>query len=107
MAHEDGGERWVLDLYVAGMTATAKRALANLHAICEEHLEGKYSLAVIDLLERPALAEDHQIFAVPTLVRRMPPPLRKVIGDLSESEKVLTGLDIHSGMRSRTGGQTS
>lgn len=87
-------EKWVLRLYIAGMTPTAERALANLKAICEEHLEGRYSLEVTNLLESPALAEGDQIFAVPTLVRRLPPPLRKIIGDLSNTEKVVIGLDI-------------
>ncbi len=88
-------EQWVLYLYVAGKTAAAKRALANIRAICEEHLQGRYSIEIIDLLERPALAEGHQIFAVPTLVRQLPPPLRKIIGDLADVDKVVVGLDIH------------
>lgn len=93
-------ERWILRLYVAGMTASAKRALANIEAISEEHLEGRYTIEVIDLIERPALAEGDQIFAVPTLVRRLPPPLRKIIGDLSDTEKVVVGLDIQPVSRS-------
>lgn len=94
MSSEPGSERWDLRLYVAGMTPTAKRALANIRRICEEHLAGQYSVEVIDLLERPGLAEGEQILAVPTLVRRLPPPLRKLIGDLSDSHKVIVGLDI-------------
>jgi len=90
------GPKWILSLYVAGMTPAAQRALANIKVICEDHLKGKYSLKVIDLLERPALAEGHQIFAVPTLVRELPAPLRKIIGDLSNFEKVVVGLDIAS-----------
>jgi circadian clock protein KaiB len=86
--------KWVLLLYVAGMTPAAKRALANITAICEEHLQGEYSLDVIDLLEQPVLAERHQIFAVPTLVRRSPTPLRKMIGDLSDHKKVLAGMEM-------------
>jgi len=78
------------------MTLAAKRALFNITAICEERLAGAYSLDVIDLIENPALAEGHQIFAVPTLVRQLPHPLRKVIGDLSEPEKVLAALDLHA-----------
>jgi circadian clock protein KaiB len=85
MSDSASDERWILRLYVAGMTATARRALANIKAIGEEHLEGKYSVEVIDLIERPALAEGDQIFAVPTLVRTLPPPLRKIIGDLSDT----------------------
>lgn len=87
-------EKWILKLYIAGMTPTAKRALANLQAICEEHLAGSYSLEVIDLVESPSLEDGEQIFAVPTLVRKLPPPLRKIIGDFSDKEKVLVGLDV-------------
>ena len=90
----DQVETWDLRLYVAGMTPTAKRALANIEEICHEHLEGKYVIKVIDLLEQPALAEGEQIVAVPTLVRGLPTPLRKLIGDLSDTQKVLVGLDI-------------
>jgi circadian clock protein KaiB len=87
-------ETFILHLYIAGMTPAARRALSNIMLICEEHLKGKYSIEVIDLFEKPALAEGHQIFAVPTLVRQIPLPLRKIIGDLADSEKVLVGLDI-------------
>jgi len=93
-ATADPEERWELRLYVAGMTPTSVRALENLEEICEEHLAGRYSIKVVDLLENPQLAEGDQIFAVPTLVRRLPPPVRKLIGDLSATEKVLVGLDI-------------
>jgi circadian clock protein KaiB len=94
--HHDGAspERWQLRLYVASMTPSAKRALSNIKMICEEHLEGRYSLDVVDLLEHPGLAEGEQIFAVPTLVRKLPPPLRKIIGDFTKTEQVLVGLDI-------------
>ena len=87
-------KKWELRLYVAGMTPTAVRALSNLKKLCEEHLAGEYSITVIDLLESPQLAEGDKIFAVPTLVRRLPAPVRKLIGDLSATEKVLVGLDI-------------
>lgn len=87
-------EKWLLKLYIAGMTPTARRALANLQTICEEHMSGSYSLEIIDLLENPALEDGEQIFAVPTLVRQLPPPLRKIIGDFSDTEKVLVGLDV-------------
>jgi circadian clock protein KaiB len=97
MIREESDEKWVLRLYVAGMTPTATRALANIKAICMEHLQGRYSIEVIDLLKSPALAEGDQIFAVPTLVRQLPTPLRKIIGDLSHTEKVLVGLDVRSG----------
>jgi circadian clock protein KaiB len=100
MTQPDPAERWILFLYVAGMTPAAKRALSNIRAICEEHLEGQYTLEIIDLRERPALAEGHQVFAVPTLVRQLPEPLRKIIGDLADSEKVLVGLDIQTAVLS-------
>ena len=86
--------KWELRLYVAGMTPAAERALANIRDIAENHLEEDYNIEVIDLRERPQLAEDEQIFAVPTLVRKLPEPLRKMVGDLSNTEKVLVGLDI-------------
>ena len=94
MSNSTSEERYELRLYVAGMTPAAKRALANIQSICEEHLEGQYSIEVVDLIERPELAEGDQILAVPTLVRQLPPPLRKIIGDLSDTEKVLVGLDV-------------
>src|SRR5579872_1605424 len=87
-------ERWELRLYVAGETPRSTAALANLRTICEEHLAGRYSIEVVDLLERPQLAQGEQIVAIPTLVRQLPPPVRKIIGDLSNSERVLIGLDI-------------
>jgi circadian clock protein KaiB len=85
---------WDLRLYVAGQTNRCVTAFANLKRLCEEHLEGKYRIEVIDLLENPQLAEGDQILAIPTLVRRLPTPLRKVIGDLSNTERVLVGLDL-------------
>jgi circadian clock protein KaiB len=87
-------EQWDLRLYVAGQTPKSLLALANLKRICEEHLEGRYHIEVIDLLETPQLAKGHQIVAVPTLVRNLPTPLRKIIGDLSNTERVLVGLDL-------------
>lgn len=89
-------DRWLLRLYVAGMTPTANRALANLQEIAEAHLGSNYQIDVIDLLEKPALAEGEKIFAVPTLVRELPTPIRKIVGDLSDTEKVLVGLDLDS-----------
>lgn len=97
MSREKMEKIWYLRLYVAGMTPTAKRAVANIHEIAETHLVEKYEIEVIDLLERPGLAEGEQIFAVPTLVRKLPPPLRKIVGDLSNTEEVLVGLDLKSG----------
>jgi circadian clock protein KaiB len=85
---------WELRLYVAGMTPTSIRAFENLKKICEQHLQGIYSIQVVDLLERPKLARGDQIIAVPTLVRRLPTPVKKIIGDLSNTERVLVGLDL-------------
>lgn len=87
-------ESWKLRLYVSGHTPNSRAALVNLKKICEEHLEHKYNIEVIDLLQNPQLAKGDQILAVPTLVRQLPPPIRKIIGDLSNTEKVLVGLDI-------------
>lgn len=81
-------------LYVAGQTAKSMAALSNLRRICEEHLPGRYDIEVIDLLKDPKLAAGDQILAIPTLVRRLPEPLKRMIGDLSNTEKVLVGLDI-------------
>lgn len=88
------GKIYELRLYVAGKTAKSVIALENLSRICEEHLKGKYSIEVIDLLEKPQLAEGDQILAIPTLVKKVPEPVRKIIGDLSNVERVLIGLDI-------------
>lgn len=85
---------WELRLYVAGKTLKSVTALTNLKKYCEEHLKGQYRIEVIDLLEKPQLAEGDQIFAIPTLVRKVPEPIRKIIGDLSNEEKVLVGLNI-------------
>jgi circadian clock protein KaiB len=87
-------KEWALRLYVAGRTPKAIAALANLKKICEDHLAGRYSIEIIDLLENPQLARGDQIVAVPTLVRKLLPPLRKIIGDLSNTERVLVGLDL-------------
>jgi circadian clock protein KaiB len=87
-------QMWELRLYIAGKTPKSVSALNNLNRYCEEHLKGKYKIEVIDLLLQPQLAEGDQIFAVPTLVRKVPVPIRKIIGDLSNEEKVLVGLNI-------------
>ncbi|MBN1362632.1 MAG: hypothetical protein JW993_18690 [Sedimentisphaerales bacterium] len=87
-------ETWNLRLYVAGQTSRSIAALENLERICQEHLAGKYSIEVIDLLKDPKLARGDQILAVPTLVRKLPEPVRKIIGDLSNQERVLVGLDL-------------
>lgn len=88
------GEMWELRLYVAGQTARSLTAFANLKRICEEHLHGRYSIEVIDLVERPQLAKGEQIFALPTVIRRLPSPMRKVVGDLSNAEHALIGLQL-------------
>ena len=88
------GVHYNLRLYVAGQTPKSASAIANLNAMCEQHLAGRYSIQVVDLRENPQLAAGDQILAVPTLVRRLPPPLKRIIGDLSNTEKVLVGLDI-------------
>ena len=89
-------EFWQLRLYVAGKTPKSVAAFANLKRICEDHMSGKYEIEVIDLLKNPALAQGDQILAVPTLVRKLPEPIRKIIGDLSNTERVLVGLDLRS-----------
>jgi len=91
-----------LRLYIAGQTARSLAALANLQRICDEHLEGRYRLEVIDLLERPQLARGDQIFALPTLVRKLPVPIRKLVGDLSDTERALVGLDLRPRAASRS-----
>ncbi len=87
-------KKWQLRLYVAGMTPKCLAAFENLQRICETHLKGQYSIEIIDLLENPQLAQGDQILAIPTLVRKLPPPLKKIIGDLSNEERVLVGLDL-------------
>ncbi|TAE25560.1 MAG: circadian clock protein KaiB [Cytophagales bacterium] len=91
---EEEQEIWELRLYVAGKTPKSLLALANLKNYCERHLKGKYQLEVVDLLQQPQLAEGDQILAIPTLVKKVPEPIRKIIGDLSNEEKVLVGLNI-------------
>ena len=87
-------ERWNLRLYVAGQTPRTVAALANLKRLCEKHLPERYDIEVIDLLRNPKLAAGDQIFAIPTLVRKLPPPMKKIIGDLSDEELVIVGLDL-------------
>jgi circadian clock protein KaiB len=93
------GETWELRLYVAGQTAKSVAALANLRRYCEQHVPGRYQLEVIDLMQHPQLAEGDQILAIPTVVRKVPEPIRKVIGDLSNEERVLVGLDLRPQLR--------
>jgi circadian clock protein KaiB len=98
-ASDGTAEKWQLRLYVAGQTPKSVRALANLKKLCEEHLAGRYSIEIIDLLKDPQLARGDQILAIPTLVRHLPAPLKKIIGDLSNSERVLVGLDLREEQR--------
>ena len=90
---EEGGS-YVLRLYVAGKSPKSVNAIANIKKICEENLQGRYELEVIDLYQQPQLAQGEQIIALPTLIRKLPPPLRRIIGDMSNTERVLVGLDI-------------
>jgi len=94
--HQSGsdGEKWVLRLYTAGQTPKSLAAIKNLKMVCEEHLAGRYQIEIIDLLKNPRLARDDQIVAIPTLVRKLPDPVRKIIGDLSNTERALVGLQL-------------
>lgn len=94
-----------LRLYIAGQTPRSLSALSNLKKICKEHLRGKYRIEVIDLIKNPQLARGHQIVAIPTLVRDLPPPIRKIIGDLSNTDRVLVGLDLRQEDPSERGRQ--
>ena len=87
-------DKWELRLYVAGQTPKSVAAFSNLKRVCEEHLAGKYKIEVVDLLKNPQLAQGDQIVAIPTLVRKLPEPVRKIIGDLSNTERVLVGLQL-------------
>ena len=91
---ETDQSHYVLRLYVSGMTPNSQRAIKNVQKICEEHLQGRFELEIIDIYQQPIFAKDGQIVAVPTLVRELPPPLRKFIGDLSQTERILAGLDL-------------
>ena len=89
-----GQVAWQLRLYVAGQTAKSVTAFANLKKICEDHIPGKYNIEVVDLMKNPMLAKGDQILAIPTLVRKLPVPMRKILGDLSNTQRVLVGLDL-------------
>lgn len=91
---ETAKEKYILRLYVTGMTARSKRAIQNIKTICEDHLKGHYELEIIDVYRQPVLAKGDQIIATPTLIKKLPVPLRRFIGDLSETEKILLGLDF-------------
>jgi circadian clock protein KaiB len=86
--------KYLLKLYITGRTPRSERAIANLRRICEEELASQYEMVIIDILERPQLAEDEKILATPMLIKQLPPPLRRIIGDLSDTEKVILGLDL-------------
>ena len=88
--------RYILKLYVAGQSPKSVNAIANIKKICEENLQGRYQLEVIDLYQQPHRAQDEQIIAMPTLIKKLPPPLRRIIGDLSNAERVLVGLEMRS-----------
>jgi circadian clock protein KaiB len=94
-------QAWDLRLYVTGRSPKCLRAVENLQRVCEEHLAGRYRIEVVDLLEDPRLAAEDQILAVPTVVRRLPPPIRKIVGDLSDTEKLLVGLQLQPSPRPR------
>jgi circadian clock protein KaiB len=96
MDEETPDEVYELRLYVAGTTPKSLTAFANLKLICETHLENRYRIEIVDLIEQPELATRDEIFALPTLVRRLPPPIKKIIGDLSNTERVLVGLELRS-----------
>jgi circadian clock protein KaiB len=87
-------KEWELKIYVAGETDKSRAAIENLRRVCEEHLKGEYHIEVVDLVKNPQLAAEDQIFAVPTVIRKLPEPIKKLIGDLSATEKVIVGLDI-------------
>lgn len=90
-------EEYILRLYVSGMTPNSQKAITRIQEICRRHLSGRYTLEIIDIYQQPSLAKKRQIIAVPTLVRELPPPLRRFIGDLSKIEKILVGLDLKNG----------
>jgi len=92
-------ERYVLKLYITGMTPRSTKAVMNIRKICEEHLRGRYELEIIDIFQKPVLAKGEQIIAAPTLIRKLPLPLRRFIGDMSDTDRILVGLDL----RSKTG----
>ena len=94
LAEQPGQEQYVLRLYVTGMTPRSTDAIARIKAICEERLEGRYQLEIVDIYQQPALAKDDQIIAAPTLIKKLPLPLRRLVGDLSNKDRVLLGLDL-------------
>lgn len=95
-------DEYVLRLYITGHTTRSNRAIVNLQDICERELGGQYRMEVIDVLERPQLAEDERILATPTLIKQLPPPIRRIIGDLSDTDRVLLGLDLYANRKPST-----
>jgi circadian clock protein KaiB len=91
---DESGEQYILRLYVAGMTSRSTRAVENVRAFCEKHLEGRYDLQVVDVYQQPALARSEQLIAAPTLIKKLPLPLRRLIGDMSNEDRILVGLDL-------------
>lgn len=100
-ARKAATERYVLKLYISGMTPAATRAIRNIRKICDEHLAGRYELEIIDIYQQPVLAKGEQIIAAPTLIKKLPEPLRRVIGDMSDKGRVLLGLDLRLGSEER------
>lgn len=94
---ESGKEKYVLRLYITGTTPRSTQAIMNIRKICEEHLKGRYTLEVVDIYQQPTLAEGEQIIAAPTLIRKLPLPLRRFIGDMSNTDRILLGLDLRKG----------
>ena len=100
-------DKFHLKLYISGPTPRSENAIHNLRQLCEEHLPGRYEIEIIDILEHPQLAEDERILATPTLIKELPPPLRRLIGDMSEKDKVLVGLDIRTSKLNSIDGEKS
>ncbi|MFN2603302.1 MAG: circadian clock KaiB family protein [Gemmatimonadaceae bacterium] len=103
---ESDSDKFILKLYIAGSSPRAEQAVANLRQICEQELGGRYQLEIIDVVEQPELAEQAKILATPTLIKQLPPPLRRVIGDLSDKDKVLLGLEVRAAVRASGTGTT-
>jgi len=97
-----GSEHYVLRLFIAGTTPSSSKSVENLRAICEQHLKDRYELSVIDVFQQPDLAKDEQIIAVPTLIKKVPAPVRRIVGDLSNEDRVLVGLDLRPKEHGRT-----
>ncbi|MCE5185305.1 MAG: circadian clock KaiB family protein [Planctomycetaceae bacterium] len=99
---KEGKETYILKLYIAGITPRSQRAVANIKEICEKYLKGRYQLEVIDIYQQPTLSKGEQIIAAPTLIKKLPKPLRKFIGDMADTEKILIGLDLRPALEAKT-----